>query len=154
MQQELRLRWKEVELGKADAESRLIRSLGQSQEKLLTAFFDALEQAGRLDLARFFLLALADVLADDKAYQWVGKLSVSGLRLADRAALYRAALAPVVMLERLQQWEQQARGIGYFDEGYAASQLFKSDWEAQDGETLVARSQELLRRWGAWQAPA
>ncbi|MGE3808294.1 MAG: hypothetical protein AB7K24_26840 [Gemmataceae bacterium] len=152
MQQELRTSWRDVELAKAEAEVRVVRGLGQSQEKLLTALFDALERAGRFDLARFFLQAMADVLADDKAYQWVGNLTTTGLRLADRAALYRTALAPVVLLERLHQWEQQARNIGYFDEGYAAAQLFKVDWETQAGDTLMPRAHELLRRWGAWQS--
>lgn len=153
MQEYLRARWRNAEANKERLDPRRLRPLGQGQERLLSALFDAVENAGRFDLARFFLLALADVLADSQAYQWLGQVSVTGLRIADRVALYRAALAPVVMLERLHDWEQQARGIGYFDEGYAAGQLFLADWEAQHGDDLVAHGQNLLRRWGAWQAP-
>jgi hypothetical protein len=67
------------------------------------------------------------------------------VRLADRAEVYRAALVVLRHLERLRQWDQQARTVGYFDEGYAAGQLWKAEWEHWAGEGLWARAQAVLR---------
>jgi hypothetical protein len=35
--------------------------------------------------------------------------------------------------------------VGYFDEGYAASQLWKSDWDHYQGDALVGRAQAIIR---------
>jgi hypothetical protein len=51
----------------------------------------------------------------------------------------------VRQLHRLQRWERQARSVGYFDENYAASQLWKSDWEYWHGDQLCRRAHILLR---------
>ena len=53
--------------------------------------------------------------------------------MGQRAAVSAAAFAFLRIYERLEQWEQQARSVGYFDEGYAASQLWKADWERFGG---------------------
>ena len=48
-------------------------------------------------------------------------------------------------LERLRGWARRARGTGYFDEGYAAAQLWLADWEAHGGDDLCARAQGILQ---------
>jgi FtsH ternary system domain X6 len=45
----------------------------------------------------------------------------------------------------LQKWDAQARTIGYFDEGYAAAQLWKSDWEAAHGAEICQHADAILR---------
>jgi len=40
----------------------------------------------------------------------------------------------------LEGWQQQAVNIGYFDEGYQASQMWKTDWEAANGNRVAARA--------------
>ncbi len=93
LQPELARRWIEVEGSKERlAEPQAMRVLGLSQERVLTAFLDALEQAGRLDLARFLLRAAA-VLVGPQAHagMWTARLQMSGQRVADRAATYQAA---------------------------------------------------------------
>jgi hypothetical protein len=123
-----------------------LRAVGQAQEQVLGIFLDAVEAAGRRDLARFLFPVAARLLtADATAQTWVGGLSAPGPRLADRTATYRAALVVLRQLDRLRQWYQQARGVGYFDEGYAASQLWKASWEHYDGDTLRARAQGIIR---------
>ena len=47
---------------------------------------------------------------------------------------------------RLQRWQRKARGVGYLDEGYAASQLWKTDLEHNGGEELAARAASLVRQ--------
>jgi hypothetical protein len=47
-------------------------------------------------------------------------------------------------MEALEQWQQQALSVGYFDEGYQASQLWKADWEAANGNVVAARARAVV----------
>ncbi len=148
LQPELARRWIEVESGKERlAEPQAMRVLGLSQQRVLTSFLDAVEQAGRMDLARFLLQA-ASVLLGPHAHagMWTGRLSMAGLRVADRAATYQAATTFLRMLDRLQTWQRRARGVGYFDEGYTASQLWKADWETAQGDQLTDRARAIVQQ--------
>jgi hypothetical protein len=142
-------RWIHVESQKeqriTDPEQML--ALGRSQERVLTAFLDALEKVDRLDLSRFLLRAAARLLQPGADLSlWIGALQTGSLRLADRAAIYQAAVAFLRQLPRLQGWARRARAIGYFDEGYQAAQLWKEDWEHYDGDGLCARAQQIVRQ--------
>jgi hypothetical protein len=148
LQPELAARWVQVEASKGRiSEWQRMRDLGRSQERVLTAFLDAVEQAGRLDLARFLLRAAQQLLPEHAdATLWVGGMPSAGPRLADRAATYQSALALLRQMPRLQGWERRARAVGYFDEGYQASQLWKADWEQCCGDALHDRAQAIVRR--------
>lgn len=125
--------------------SRMI-ALGRVQEVTLEAFLDAIDGAGRPDLARFLLSAASTLFRDAPGPRaWVGSLNMGGLRVAERAEVHRAALAFLRSFGRMQEWERRARGVGYFDEGYAASQLWKADWEAYAGDTLCERAAAIVR---------
>jgi hypothetical protein len=148
MQPVLVERWVQVEGSKEGVtDPQVMRGLGQAQDRALTAFLDAAERAGRPDLARFLLRAASTLLGPyAHAGMWTGGLQMAGQRLADRATTYQAALAFLRHLERLQTWERRARAVGYFDEGYAASQLWKADWDYYQGDTLCARAQAVIRQ--------
>jgi hypothetical protein len=121
-------------------------ALGRAQEATLRAFLDAIDGAGRPDLARFFLSAASTLLRDARGPRaWVGSLNLGGLRLAERAEVHRAALAFLRSFDRLRAWERRARGVGYFDEGYAASQLWKAEWGAHAGDTLCEQAAAIGR---------
>jgi hypothetical protein len=141
-------RWFQTESSKgAIADGRKMRELGAAQERVLTPFLDAVERAGRLDLARFLLAAAARLLGPGAdASLWAGALETRGIRLADRTAACDAALAFVRQVERLQSWDRRARTVGYLDEGYAAAQLWKADWERIDGDALVERARAIIRQ--------
>ena len=147
LQAPLSQRWIEIELAKnriADVAQML--ALGKTQERTLQSFLTAAHGAGRWDLARFLLRAAAVLLAGNPAAnRWIAGLNAKGLRLAERTEAHRAALVLLRQLEQLQEWEAQARTVGFFDEGYAASQLWKSDWEKYEGEELCRRAQHILR---------
>jgi hypothetical protein len=123
-----------------------VTALGRAQAAILKGFLDAVERTGRWDLARFLLLAAATTLRDE---QWLRPRawasSLKELRVADRAEVYRAALAFPHCLVRLREWDRQARGVGYFDEGYAAGQLWKADWEAHGGDALCEQAAAIVR---------
>jgi hypothetical protein len=147
LQQELTERWVASERSKGETgEWARLRRHGQAQNEVLEAFLTAVESAGRRDLARFLLDALSRLLTPDAtAILWVNAPATTGVRLADRVETYRAALALVRQVDRFEQWDRQARSVGYFDEGYAASQLAKADWERAGGTELVARAARIIR---------
>lgn len=141
-------RWRQLELSKSQMTGwEQLRDLGRAQSRAVQAFLDAVEDAGRLDLARFVLQAAARVLpAGANAEMWVGGLRQQGPRLADRAETYAAALALLQALTRLQTWDRRARGVAWFDEGYQASQLWKADWEQYQGDVLTERAEDVIRQ--------
>ncbi|HTU89581.1 MAG TPA: hypothetical protein VMF69_05735 [Gemmataceae bacterium] len=148
LQPELARRWIEVESSKERlADPQAMRVLGLAQERVLTAFLDAIEQAGRMDLARFLLQAAAVLLRPHAhAGMWTAQLSLTGQRVADRTAAYQAATIFLRILDRLQFWERRARGVGYFDEGYVASQLWKADWEQVQGDRLTEHARAIVQQ--------
>jgi hypothetical protein len=148
LQERLAARWLDMERQKAKTDRwQVMQALGRSQERVLTAFLPAAEKAGRLDLARFVLRAAAGVLTEDaRPERWIGKLTGAGPRLADRTETHRAALALLHQLGRLREWTRRARAVGYIDEGYAASQLWKADWERWQGDVLCNRAQAIVQQ--------
>src|SRR5262249_7522393 len=115
LQAELTNRWLQLERGKEDVNDfARMRSLGRSQALVVKAYYDAVEEAGRLDLARFLLHTAAGILpAGATAPMWVGGLQApAGTRLADRTDTYRAATAFLRSLDRMAAWTTRARRIG------------------------------------------
>jgi hypothetical protein len=147
-QRSLAGRWVEVERGKeAVTDWQQMRGLGRSQEQALSGFLDAVAAAGRPDLARFLLQAASETVgAGRTAGDLVGKLQNAGPRLADRMETNQAALALVRQLDRFRKWEQAARRVGYFDEGYARSQFWLAEWERWQGDRLHGRAQALIQQ--------
>lgn len=148
LQADLARRWEQVEGSKEGiTEPRVMQALGASQERVLTAFLDAVETSGRWDLARFLLRSLANLLGPRAhAGMWTGRLHLVGMRLSDRAAVYEAALATVRQTARLRSWARRARAVGYFDEGYAAAQMWQADWEQYNGDALCERAAVIARQ--------
>ncbi len=149
MQPWLADRWVEIERRKSHVgDWTALHDLGLAQERVLTALTDTAEAAERPDLVRFLLRTAATVLVEGiTPAAFIGGLQGKGpARLADRVEVHRQALALKRHLERLQRWERRARSVGYLDEGYAASQLWKADWERFGGEELAARAAALLRQ--------
>jgi hypothetical protein len=147
LQTELERRWLDTEQAKGRETSwQALQALGREQGRVLQAFVAAVERAGRLDLARFLLRVLAELLPEGvTAQRWLGALKNAGPRIADRTETHRAALVLLHTLERLRHWSLQARTVSYFDETYAASQLWKADWEQFQGDVLWTRAQRILR---------
>jgi len=139
-------RWLQLENDKERiGDWKRMRDLGRSQGRVLRSFGEAMTAAGRRDLARFLLRALWLLLRNKPPVgRWIGSLDVRTLRLAERLETYRAALALVKHSEALQQWERQARLVSYFDDDYAASQLWKSDWEHFAGEEMCEHARRIL----------
>jgi hypothetical protein len=148
LQAELARRVVETEerLGKV-TEWQAVQRVGRTRDRVHGAYLTAAESAERRDLARFLMVAVAELLpARPTLLQWHAGLTNLGPRLADRAATQRAAIVLPRQLERLAGWASQARGIGYFDEGYAASQLWKADWEHWHGPELLQATEVLQRQ--------
>jgi FtsH ternary system domain X6 len=148
LQPALAERWINIEVDKGRITGwQQMRDLGQAQERALEGILQAIEAAGRLDLGRFLLQAAHRLVTPSATPEmWTGSLRQHAPRLADRADTYRGALALLRQMHRLQQWERNARSVGYFDEGYAASQLWKADWERFQGDEVTERAQSIIRQ--------
>lgn len=147
LQHELAICWLDLEQRKASVRSPVVmRDVGRAQAETLAAFCAAADQAGRRDQVRFLLAVAGRLLGGGAApRQWTQSLETDELRLAERLEVYRAALAVPHMLLSLEAWQREALGVGYTDEGYAAAQLWKSDWERFDGDRLCRRARHLVR---------
>jgi hypothetical protein len=124
-----------------------MRQQGQAEHAALSSFLAAAEAAARPDLARFVLKTASVILggAELTPQFWTGGLQGTGPpRLADRLETQRAALALPRQVETLQRWDRKARSVGYFDEDYPASQVWKADWEAARGDEVAARAHRVL----------
>jgi hypothetical protein len=141
-------RWLEVEEAKGKAVHwQYMQALGQKQGQALGAFLDAIDAAGRRDLARFLLAVLQKLLTEGaSAERWLAGLRDRGPTIAQRTETGRAALILLRQLGRLRDWAREARGVAFFEENYAASQLYKSDWERAQGEAQYARAEAILRQ--------
>jgi hypothetical protein len=155
LQPELAERWLTTEAGKGQIGDWLrLRGLGQSQERTLAAFCDALEAANRRDLARFLLVVSSELLGamDAPGVQrspgyWIGGLQGPlPPRLADRIETQRSALAVLRHLDRLRQWDRWGRTIDYYHDDRAAAVLWMSDWERYRGDERTEQAQEILRQ--------
>ncbi len=148
MQSALADRWEQLEIRKQTFRDVVkVRQVGASQTRVLGEFLNAIDAVHRRDLARCLLDAGRRVMRDQPAARrWIGNLDIKRERIADRVLIYRDALAFVHALERLRTWNEEASQVGYFDDGYAASQLWKADWERFDGEATTNHAAEILRK--------
>jgi hypothetical protein len=147
LQPHLANRWTKSERAKGQiGDWKRMRQQGRAEFAALHGFLEAASAANRSDLARFVLRTNATLLQGDLTpVFWTGGLQGSGPpRLADRLDTQRAALAVPRQMDVLDGWQQRARSVGYFDEDYQASQLWKEDWEAADGDRVAARARQAV----------
>jgi hypothetical protein len=126
-----------------------MRANGTAEHAILSAFLTVADNAGRRDLARFLVRAVGVLFsgADVSATNWLGSLSpaTGPTRLAERIEVQRSGLMlPRLVSEVLSGWERSARTVGYFDDGYAAAQLFLQEWEQAGGSSLVTTANRVL----------
>jgi hypothetical protein len=143
LQTDLAHRWIQTERAKGQiGDWKRMRQQGQAEFATLSGYLQAAEAARRTDLGRFVLRTNAVVLQSDMTpVFWTGGLQGSGPpRLADRLETQRAALAVPRQMEILEEWQQHAREVGYFDDDYAASQVWKADWEKANGDAVALRA--------------
>ena len=143
LQTHLAARWTRSERAKGQVgDWGRMRQQGRAEHAALGAFLDAAHAAGRTDLARFLLKTNAALFQSDLTPPfWTGGLQGNGPpRLADRLDTQRAALAVPRQMAVLDRWQEEARHVGYFDERYQASQMWKQDWEAAAGDVVAARA--------------
>jgi hypothetical protein len=140
-------RWIRTERAKGQlADWRIMRRVGAAESAVLAGFLEACEKSRRRDLARFLLRVNGTILAPENLTVgfWTAGLQGQGPpRLAERLEIQRLALGVTRQMETLERWTRQAQGVGYMDEEYAASQWWKSEWEARRGESLAAKARTL-----------
>ena len=143
LQPHLASRWLRSERAKGQiGDWKRMRQQGRAEQAALRAFLSAAEAAHRIDLARFVLKTNAGLFTSDLTpIFWTGGLQGSGpQRLAERLDTQRSALSVPRQMEILEGWQQRALYVGFFDDGYQASQMWKQDWEAVTGDRVAARA--------------
>jgi hypothetical protein len=143
LREDLARRWRKLEESKRLLhEPEALVALGAAQEAVLSAFLDAVDAAGRRQLAGF-LLEAGRPLLDPPATRWVEGLSLSA-SLGLRAQAARAAGAYLRALGRLARWDAEHRAVRFFDDTYDAAQLLLSEW-SPFGEAGFRRAADLER---------
>lgn len=140
-------RWTRSERAKGQVSDwKRMRQQGRAEYAALRAFLEAAGKANRIDLARFVLNTNAALFQGDLTpIFWTGGLQGSGPpRLADRLDTQRAALAVPRQMDILEGWQQRALYVGYFDEEYQASQMWKQEWEAIGGDQVALRARQAV----------
>jgi hypothetical protein len=143
----LQARWFSRELRKTEqSDWHVARAGGRAEEALLASYLSACERAGRWDLARFLVRTLSRLLSGPRAArEWFAALPPgSGLRLGEQTETKRAVLSVVRSTTVLDRWNRTMQGVGYFDDGYAGSQLWKAEWERAAGADLVQRARGIV----------
>lgn len=124
-----------------------MQRVARGEAAMLSSIVEGAQAARRPDLALFILRTLSRLMRDrtPDANDWIGGLNVNPpTRLADRLAIQRDALAFLRQAEPFARWDRTARAVGYFDEGYAASQWWKEEYEAANGPEIAAKSKRAL----------
>ncbi len=142
--------WTRSERAKGQIEDwKKMRLQGSAEVDALGNFLTAIGKANRPDLARYLLKTAGAIFAtpDLTPEFWTGGLKDSRpQRLADRLETTRVALAVPRQMDTLRSWDRKARTVGFFDEDYQASQLWKADWEAGRGDEITARANAVLEQ--------
>jgi hypothetical protein len=150
LQPVLLARWLAIERGKGQIGdwSRMLHQ-GRAEQQVLEKFTAAAESAGRLDLARFLVQALAAVLVTPNLPPtfWTGGLQGAGPpRLAERLETQRSALSLLRQTERFRRWEERARRAGWDDEDRDAQKFWLGEWERHNGNTIAQRAEQVLHQ--------
>lgn len=150
MQPWLRERWFEIETEKRQLiERESLQAVGTAQQAILETFLEAADRAGRRDLARFIMDVAGRLLRAhagiDGNQPWFERVEVGDLRIADRQAVYESGFVLLRSLKRFDAWNDAARSIGFYDEEYETSQLWKSDWERWNGDAVVRQAREVVQ---------
>jgi hypothetical protein len=144
LQQDLQRRWIQLERGKSRIrDCRAMVDLCDLEKKVLESFLDALDRAGRQDLAGFLGRAAADLLPDGVAARHFCEGLDHRSALSDRAQARFAAGAFLRTLSRPQAWVDTWRATAFFEDGYAAAQMLLSEWEVL-GEPELTRARAVL----------
>ncbi|MBX7117067.1 MAG: hypothetical protein K1X64_22300 [Myxococcaceae bacterium] len=123
-----------------------LKTAGLSQEKALSDFLTAIDQADRRELANFLVRAAPRWLeapADAAPGSWVVPALSSTAPLRERQEARRAAAAPYRALGRLAAWDTEHRGLRFIDDGYEKAQRLIAAYAAM-GERPFARAAEVL----------
>ncbi len=147
MQGLLTQRWVEMEQYKSRITTvEAMNKVGVAQERVLDRLMTKADSVGRRDLCRFLLETFKKILKNEgELKSWTRSLRTKGLRIADRTEAYQNAASLLRQADRLEKWHKDSVATGYMDENYAATQLWKSDWERLNVQPAINRAQAILR---------
>jgi len=141
-------RWVQIEQAKRQsADLAQIRRVSASQQQVLEAFLEHIQRSGRWDLSLWMLTAVSTALhAVPPGEPYFPKLRTSGLRMTERSMLYEQGLVLFRGLDRLEQHHADMQAIGFYDDEYQSSQLWKSEWERLRGDDICQLAGEVVQQ--------
>ncbi|MGC4116937.1 MAG: hypothetical protein QM765_20725 [Myxococcales bacterium] len=144
LQDDLRRRWVAVERGKTKVrDCATLAEIGRTQKVLLDAWLDALQQAGRQDLALFLVDAAVQLLPPGvTSRHFVGTVDPRA-PLGDRNEARRSAGMFLRALLRIGQWVEQWRTTPFFEDTHASAQMLLGAFEPL-GDAGLQRAQTVL----------
>jgi len=126
------------------------RAAGAADDRVLGAFLDACDRAGRRDLAGFLVEAARRALPERVDPAELARTLALGLEatasLGSRQEARRAIAAPLRAVARLEAWDAEHRLVRHFDDEYASAQALLAEWEAfgADGFRRAAAVRSML----------
>lgn len=106
-----------------------LRRVGEAQGRVLEAFLDAADAAGRRDLATFLIDAGVALRDGRQGPPEAGRALSGAAPMRERSEARRAAPALARALGRLEAWDQEHRTRRFFDDGYQEGQALARDWQ-------------------------
>lgn len=136
--------WLAVERTRRDLiEPSLLIRVGRAQEDVLGEYLDALNTAGRRDLATFLIDTAAQwVTAERKVDDFTRSMALDA-PLRERTDARRRSAALMRALAILRTWDQEHRSVRFIDDGYELAQRLVADWE-RVGERGFSKAAELV----------
>lgn len=119
--------------------------IGICEDLSLGGFVQAARKHNRPDLCRFLLRAAGDVLTESSSLRkWMPSLETGNVRLEQRIETLQSGAALLRAVQELARWHRQCQSVGYFDEGYAESQLLKAMWDDAGGDPLAKQANRMI----------
>jgi hypothetical protein len=136
--------WLAAERSKRDLTAPdMLSRMGRAQADVLEAFFTAIDEAGRRDLATFLIDAAASWLAADRTADELTRSMSADAPLRERTDARRRSAAMLRSLGRLREWDQEHRNVRFIDDTYELAQRLVVDWERL-GERGFTRAANLV----------
>lgn len=146
LQGKIHERWLRFERARAgETQWQTVQKMGELQQRVLDDCLSAAESTRRWDLVRFVMTTAVASLSEIDFHRAASELDLTGLKLSQQQEVREASLTLLRSLNRLARRQEQARTIGFYDDGYDASQLWKSDWERWNGDAVCRQARDIVQ---------
>lgn len=121
--------WLAVEHARRDiAQPDQLTRIGRAQETVLAKYFEAIDAAGRRDLATFLIDAAVQWFTPNRDPEDATRSMLLDAPLRERTEARRRSASMIRSLSTLRTWDQEHRSVRFIDDGYQLAQRLVADW--------------------------